>query len=231
LKELLWFISGSTDNNILKNQNVNIWNGNANREFLNNRGLHHLVENDLGPIYGHQWRFWNAKYFNCYTNYDNKGIDQLQQIIDSLNDDKEKYSRRLILSAWNPEQLDDMALPPCHIVSQFYVNSEDELSCSLYQRSGDIGLGVPFNILSYSFLTYLLAKHCGLKAKSFHHFIGVAHIYEEHVAELREQLDNCLYPSPIVNITKKDNINDYNLEDFKIKNYKYSKKVNMKLIA
>lgn len=231
LKELLWFINGETDNNKLKEQNVKIWNGNANREFLNSRGLYHYLENDLGPIYGHQWRHWNAKYYNCNTNYENRGIDQLQYIIDSLNDSKEKYSRRLILSAWNPEQLNDMALPPCHILSQFYVNDKDELSCSLYQRSGDIGLGVPFNILSYSFLTHLLAKHCGLKAKSFHHFIGVAHIYEEHVEYLEKQITNNIYPFPIINIKKKENINDYNLGDFSIKNYKYSKKVKMDLIA
>ena len=231
LKELLWFISGSTDNHLLKMGNVNIWNENGTREFLNNRGLMHYMTDDLGPIYGHQWRHWNAKYFNCFTSYNNKGIDQLQQIINSLKDKEERYSRRLILSAWNPEQLDEMALPPCHILSQFYVNNKDELSCALYQRSGDVGLGVPFNILSYSFLTHILAEHCGLKAKSFNHFIGVAHIYEEHQNELAKQLNNKIYEFPKIKIRKRENINDYSLGDIEIENYKYSKAVNMKLIA
>ena len=231
LKELLWFISGSTDNHLLKMKNVNIWNETGTREFLNNRGLVDYMTDDLGPIYGHQWRHWNAKYFNCFKNYDNRGIDQLQHIIDSLKDEEKRYSRRLILSAWNPEQLDEMALPPCHILSQFYVNNKDELSCALYQRSGDVGLGVPFNILSYSFLTHILAEHCGLKAKSFHHFIGVAHIYEEHQNELAKQLNNKIYEFPKIKIRKRNYIDDYNLGDIKVENYKYSKSVNMKLIA
>ena len=231
LKELLWFINGSTNNNILNKQNVYIWDGNANREFLNNRGLRHYLENDLGPIYGHQWRHWNAKYYNCFTNYNGKGIDQLSEIVESLKDKNKRYSRRLILSAWNPEQLNEMALPPCHIMSQFFVNENDELSCSLYQRSGDVGLGVPFNILSYSFLTHMLARECNLKAKSFHHFLGVAHIYEEHVEELKKQLKNEVFDFPTIDIKKKKGIDDYNLEDIDIKDYKYSKKIKMELIA
>ena len=111
------------------------------------------------------------------------------------------------------------------------MNSKDELSCALYQRSGDVGLGVPFNILSYSFLTHILAEHCGLKAKSFHHFIGVAHIYEEHQKELAKQLDNEIYEFPKIKVYKRQNINDYNLGDIEIENYEYSKPVNMKLIA
>ena len=231
LKELLWFINGETDNNILNKQNVKIWDGNANREFLNNRGLGHYLENDLGPIYGHQWRHWNARYYNCFTDYNGKGIDQLNGIIESLKNENERYSRRLILSAWNPEQLDEMALPPCHVISQFFVNEKGELSCSLYQRSGDVGLGVPFNILSYSFLTHMLAKECNLKAKSFHHFLGVAHIYEEHINELKKQMKNEVYEFQTIKIEKKKSIDSYNLEDIKVENYKYSKKIKMDLIA
>ena len=157
LKELLWFINGDTNNNLLKEQNVKIWNGNGTRKFLDSRGLNYLKENDLGPVYGHQWRFWNAPYskeFGCSEDYKGKGIDQLQNVIDEINKSKEtgEGSRRIIMSAWNPEQLDEMALPPCHVLSQYHLVN-NKLSCTLYQRSGDVGLGVPFNIASYSFLT------------------------------------------------------------------------------
>ena len=119
LKELLWFISGNTNNKDLKEQNVRIWNANASREFLDSRGLINRQEDDLGPIYGFQWRHFNAEYKDCTTNYNNKGIDQLKIIIDSLKDPKKRYSRRLLLTAWNPCQLNDMALPPCHVLAQF----------------------------------------------------------------------------------------------------------------
>ena len=219
-KELFWFIKGKTDNNILKNQNVNIWNGNASREFLDSRGLMHLNENDLGPVYGHQWRFFNAKYSNCNDNYNGKGVDQLQYIINSLKDPKERYSRRLVMSAWNPEQLDEMALPPCHVLAQFNV-IENELSCSLYQRSGDVGLGVPFNIASYSFLTHILAKHCNLKAKEFVYYLGNAHIYDDHVEVLKEQINRKPFDFPKINILKQhESIEEYCLEDIEIINYK-----------
>ena len=153
LKELLWFISGSTSNTILKNNNVHIWDANGTKDFLESRGLNY-PEDDLGPVYGHQWRHFNAPYTDCYTDYTNKGVDQLNNVIKMLKHPTEKYSRRIILSAWNPCQLDKMALPPCHVLMQFNVSKNDELSCILYQRSGDIGLGVPFNIASYSLLTH-----------------------------------------------------------------------------
>ena len=188
LRELLWFVNGKTSNNILKEQNVKIWNDNASRDFLNSRNLFHLNEGDLGPVYGHQWRHFNAKYINCDTDYTGQGVDQLQNVIDMLKDPKERKSRRIIMSAWNPLQLDEMALPPCHILCQFHVIGKDELSCSLYQRSGDVGLGIPFNIASYSFLTHLLAVHCQLKPKEFIHHIGNAHIYEDHVRPLLKQM-------------------------------------------
>ena len=155
LKELLWFIKGSTSNKELQQQNVKIWNGNATREFLDSRGLSNLEENDLGPVYGHQWRFFNAEYETCMHNYNGKGVDQLQNVINLLRNPETRSSRRIIMSAWNPCQLEQMALPPCHVMCQFNVIG-DKLSCSMYQRSGDVGLGVPFNIASYSFLTLLL---------------------------------------------------------------------------
>ena len=185
LKELLWFIRGDTNNKLLKDQNVHIWDANGSKAFLESRSLY---RDDLGPVHGHQWRHFNACR-DCNTDYSNKGVDQLDHLIHMLNDPVEKYSRRILLSAWNPCQLDEMALPPCHLLMQFNVNKDDELSCILYQRSGDVGLGVPFNIASYSFLTHLLAHHCNLKAKEFIHFIGNAHIYSDHIEPLKIQLN------------------------------------------
>mgnify|MGYP000964178143 CR=1 FL=1 len=230
LKELLWFIKGDTSNELLQKENVKIWNGNATRTFLDSQGLHNLSENDLGPIYGHQWRFWNSKYHNSNTNYTGKGIDQLQNIIDGINESKKsgESSRRLILTAWNPEQVDEMALPPCHVLSQFHVTEGNKLSCTLYQRSADMGLGVPFNIASYSFLTHIIAKHCDLEAKEFVHFIGNAHIYDDHVVSLEEQITKEPFePANILIKEKKENIEDYKIDDFEIINYKYHKPIRM----
>jgi len=220
LHELFWFMRGETDNRLLLKDDVRIWSPNASREFLDSRGLYHLEEHDLGPIYGHQWRNFNAPYKNCHENYADKGVDQLQNIVDSLKSTTERSSRRLILSAWNPLQLDEMALPPCHTLAQFHVTNDDELSCSLYQRSGDVGLGIPFNIASYSFLTHILAHHCGLRAKEFIHFIGNAHIYEDHKIALNIQSGRNPKPSPKLRIrAKHDDISNYSIDDFKIIDY------------
>ena len=230
LKELLWFIKGDTNNKILKNNKVNIWNGNASREFLDSRNLHHLEEDDLGPIYGHQWRHFNAEYDTCNTDYNGKGIDQLEYIIQALNDPLQKTSRRLILSSWNPCQLNEMALPPCHILCQFNVVETNKLSCSLYQRSGDVGLGVPFNISSYCFLTHIIAKHCNLEATDFYYYLGNCHIYDNHVVSLLEQMTKNPYPFPTINIkNKRDNINDYIEDDIEISNYVSNNLIKMEM--
>ncbi len=232
LKELLWFMRGETDNTILQRQDVRIWDNNASREFLDFQGLKNNMVNDLGPIYGHQWRHFNAQYFDCDTDYTGYGEDQLQNIIDCLKDKEIRNSRRMILTAWNPCQLSQMALPPCHVLSQFHVVDNDKLICTLYQRSADVGLGLPFNIASYSFLTHILAHHCGLKAMELIHFIGNAHIYEEHIEPLKEQLDEFPELYPLLEIKdKKENIDDYEVSDFEIKDYKFSKKINMKMRA
>jgi len=228
LKELLWFIKGQTSNTLLKQQNVKIWNGNASREFLDSRGLTENKEDDLGPVYGHQWRFFNAPYTDCDTDYSGKGVDQLEYIINCLKDPKERFSRRLVMSAWNPEQLNEMALPPCHILCQFCVTDTNKLSCSLYQRSGDIGLGVPFNIASYSFLTHLIAKHCGLEPYQFVYFLGNVHIYDDHLEPLSGQIERTPYEFPNITIdSMHENINDYVVEDFTISNYKYHNQIKM----
>jgi thymidylate synthase len=231
--ELIWFINGHTDNKKLTDKKVTIWNANASREFLDSRGLHNNEVDDLGPVYGHQWRHFNAEYKDCHTDYTGKGVDQLQYIIDSLKNPETRTSRRLVLSAWNPCQIDQMALPPCHVLMQFYVRENKYLSCSLYQRSGDIGLGVPFNIASYSFLTHIIARHCGLVADEFVHFIGNAHIYENHIDTLKTQIQRVPLDFPRIEITNlHDNINDYSIDDLKwIEEYKHHATLKMDMSA
>ena len=228
LKELLWFIKGDTSNERLRNEKVNIWNANGSRDFLDSRGLTNNKVDDLGPIYGFQWRHFNANYENCDSNYDGKGIDQLNNIIEELKNVESRNSRRLIMSAWNPCQLNEMALPPCHVLCQFNVRNNDELSCALYQRSGDVGLGVPFNIASYSFLTHLIAHHCGLKAKEFIYYLGNTHIYDDHIEGLKIQKNRIPYNFPKLCISNRyTNIEDYKVNDFKINNYEYHDNINL----
>ena len=222
LKELLWFISGHTDNNLLNQQNVHIWDGNATPEFMKSRGLEHYPPGDLGPLYGFQWRHFNATYHGCQADYSKKGIDQLQDVIDCLKDPVKRNSRRMIVSAWNPSFLDQMALPPCHVLFQFNVLDGNKLSCSLYQRSVDEFLGNSFNIASYSMLTHLVAHHCGLEPYEFIHYSGNCHLYDDHYEQAREQLTRTPYPFPKLKIVKKrESIQDYQVADFVIENYQH----------
>lgn len=231
LKELLWFMNGDTDNRNLKSQNVKIWNANATREFLDSRGLTNNAVDDLGPVYGHQWRYFNAPYTTCNESYEGKGVDQLQYVIEQLKNPETRTSRRIIMTAWNPCQIDEMALPPCHVLCQFNVIG-NKLSCSLYQRSGDVGLGVPFNIASYSFLTHILAKHCELEADEFVYYLGNCHIYDDHYEALAEQVKQQPLPFPKVVIKeKRNNINDYTIDDIIVNDYKHHAKVEMKMRA
>lgn len=232
LKELLWFIRGDTNNTHLQDDGVHIWDANGSREFLDSRGLINNREGDLGPVYGHQWRHFNATYSDCDADYDNKGVDQLQQIIEQLQNPETRTSRRMIMSAWNPCQLDEMALPPCHILCQFNVHDGNKLSCALYQRSGDVGLGVPFNIASYSALTHIIAKHCGLDAHEFVYHLGNAHIYQEHIEPLMKQLERMPYEFPKIEICeKREKIENYKIDDIKIINYKSHEIISMKMVA
>jgi thymidylate synthase len=232
LKELLWFISGNTSNKTLKAQNVHIWDANASLDFLHNeRGLYEYKEDDLGPVYGFQWRHFNAEYNTCDSDYTSEGVDQLTALIADLRDPAKRYSRRHILTAWNPCQVDKMALPPCHLLCQFNV-VDNKLSCCLYQRSGDIGLGVPFNIASYSFLTHIIAKLTGLMADEFIHFISNTHIYDDHYEPLAEQIKREPFPFPkikINNINTSNTIDDVKLENIELLNYKYHEKVIMEM--
>jgi thymidylate synthase len=235
LKELIWFIRGETDNKLLVDQGVHIWDGNSSREFLDSVGLQTNPEGILGPIYGRQWRNFNAPYDNQrgeLLDNENKGIDQLQQIIEQLKDPIKRNSRRLILTAWNPCQLDQMALPPCHILCQFNVHDGNKLSCSMYQRSNDEACGTSINIASYSFLTHLLAKHCGLEAYEFVYFKGNCHIYEDHIEGMKTQITRKPYQFPTVSIEQiRENINDYQVEDFKIYNYQHHEAIKFQMVA
>jgi thymidylate synthase len=240
LNELLWFIHGETDNRLLQKKGVHIWDANSSRSFLDSRGLQLTREDLIGPGYGYQWRNFNAEY-NCFTGqkkFDDtntmyfKGVDQLQQIIDALKDTTQRNSRRLIMTAWNPCQLHQMALPPCHILCQFNVDDGNKLSCSMFQRSNDECCGTPFNIASYSFLTHLLANHCGLEAHEFVYFKGNCHIYEDHIEGAKIQLQREPYQFPTLSIKHiRENINDYQLEDFEIHNYHHHPHIQFKMVA
>ncbi|WRX15350.1 Dihydrofolate reductase domain - like 1 [Theobroma cacao] len=159
VEELLWFISGSTNAKVLQDKGIHIWDGNASRDFLDSIGLTDREEGDLGPVYGFQWRHFGARYTDMHADYTGQGFDQLSDVIDKIKNNPN--DRRIILSAWNPSDLKLMALPPCHMFAQFYV-ANGELSCQMYQRSADMGLGVPFNIASYALLTCMIAHVCGM---------------------------------------------------------------------
>jgi len=232
LRELLWFIRGDTDNRHLKEQGVHIWDANGSREFLDARGLTHYDDDELGPIYGWQWRHFNKPYATSPPSQYSEYPDQLQQIIDTLKDPAQRTSRRMIMTAWNPCQLDEMALPPCHILCQFNVHDGNQLSCAMFQRSNDECCGTPFNIASYSFLTHLLAKHCGLEAYEFVYFKGNCHIYEDHIEGAKTQIAREPFPFPTLEIqTVKENINDYVVEDFVLHNYIHHEPIVYKMVA
>lgn len=232
LKELLWFIRGETDNKLLQDQGVHIWDGNSSREFLDSRELTSNPEGILGPIYGRQWRQFNAPYDNETGKATGQGIDQLQQIIDQLKDRDRRFSRRLIMTAWNPCQLDDMALPPCHIMCQFNVHDGNKLSCCMFQRSCDFFLGIPFNVASYSLLTHLLAKHCGLEACEFIHFMGNCHLYENAIDAATMQMERKPFPFPTLNIKEiRENINDYQVDDFVVTGYQHHEAIKVAMVA
>ena len=217
VEELLWFISGSTNANKLSNKGIHIWDGNGSKEFLRSRGLGHREEGDLGPVYGFQWRHFGAKYTDMHANYKGQGVDQLQQCIDTIR--KDPNSRRIVMTAWNPSDLNEMALPPCHMFCQFYV-SNGELSCLMYQRSVDVGLGLPFNIASYSLLTYMIAHVTGLKPGDFIHTMGDTHIYKNHIEPLKEQLKREPKKFPRLFIMRKtDDIDSFKFEDFELVGY------------
>ncbi|TMW65941.1 hypothetical protein Poli38472_003706 [Pythium oligandrum] len=217
-EELLWFISGDTNAKTLQDKDIHIWDGNGSKEYLGSIGLGHREAGDLGPVYGFQWRHFGAKYTDMHADYTGQGVDQLAEVIHKLKTNPN--DRRILLSAWNPADLKEMALPPCHMFCQFYV-ANGELSCQMYQRSADMGLGVPFNIASYALLTRLIAQVAGLKAGDFVHVIGDAHIYLNHLEPLKIQLGRTPRPFPTLRINpEKTNIDDFEFGDFELDGYK-----------
>jgi thymidylate synthase len=221
-RELLWFIKGQTDNKILTDQGVGIWKGNTTAEFLEKCGLDYEPGRSIGPMYGHQARFFNAAYTGCETDYTGQGIDQLQKVIDDLKNPETRNSRRHVVSVWNPEQLDQGVLNPCHILYQFVVTDGNKLSCLLLQRSVDTILGCPLNILSYSILTCIIAKICDLEPYEFIHYGGDVHLYDDLIEIAKEQITREPYPFPTLEIlNKRDDINDYVIEDFKLHDYQH----------
>ncbi|MCQ2914586.1 MAG: thymidylate synthase [Alphaproteobacteria bacterium] len=195
IHELIWLLSGNTNIKYLTDNNVHIWD-----EWAD-------AEGNLGPVYGHQWR-----------NFNSQGIDQVKDVIERIK--KDPQDRRLIVSAWNPAQISQMALPPCHCFYQFDVTPDGKLNCQLYQRSCDMFLGVPFNIASYSLLTMMIAQVCNLKPGEFVHTLGNTHIYSNHFDQVKLQLTRDPYPLPEMKINPdvKD-IDDFKFEDFELVNY------------
>ena len=231
-EELLWFVAGSTNAKELSDKGIGIWDGNGSREYLDSIGLNKREEMDLGPVYGFQWRHFGADYKTMHDNYDGQGVDQLGELVDKIKSNP--TDRRLVLTAWNPLALPDMALPPCHMFCQFYVDTAaKELSCQMYQRSCDLGLGVPFNIASYSLLTMMVAKVCGLKPGDFVHVLGDAHVYANHVEPLQEQLKNRPKHLPRLEINgtaeNASDIDGFQYGDFCLQGYACHKKIAMKM--
>ena len=200
--ELLWFLRGDTNVKWLQDQGVSIWDEWA------------APDGELGPVYGKQWRSWTAP--------DGRVIDQISNVVAALKSNPD--SRRHTVSAWNPADVDDMALPPCHCLFQFYV-ANGKLSCQLYQRSADVFLGVPFNIASYALLTVMMAKVVGLEPGEFVHTLGDAHLYLNHLDQAREQLQRRPYPFPALKIADKTDLFSFTYEDFKLRGYKAHEKI------
>lgn len=197
IHELLWFLNGDTNIKYLQENGVRIWN-----EWADEEG-------NLGPVYGHQWRSW--------TGADGETVDQISVLIDQINNNPD--SRRLLVNAWNVGDIDKMALPPCHCLFQFYV-ADGKLSCQLYQRSADLFLGVPFNIASYAILTYMIAHVCDLEPGEFIHTFGDVHIYQNHLDQVKLQMERDVRPLPklVINQDVKDIFN-FKFEDFSLENY------------
>ena len=228
VEELLWFISGSTNSNVLKEKGVKIWEGNSSREFLDSRGLSHYYQGDIGAGYGFQWRHFGAKYTNMYDSYEGQGIDQLKDVIYKIKNTPD--DRRIIMSAWNPTDLDKMALPPCHIFVQFWVDSnKKELHSQMYQRSCDVGLGVPFNIASYYLLTCIIAKLCDLTPGDFHYCMGDTHIYKNHIDAMKLQITRDPYDFPKIKIKDITDIDNIKFDDIELIDYKYYENIKMNM--
>ncbi|KAI0074515.1 thymidylate synthase [Panus rudis PR-1116 ss-1] len=234
VEELLWFIHGSTDSKLLSAKGIKIWDGNGSKEFLEKRGLKDRREGDLGPVYGFQWRHFGAKYVDCDKDCTGEGVDQLAEVIRKIKEDP--TDRRIILSAWNPADIPLMALPPCHMMCQFYVHlpsspsEKPKLSCLMYQRSADLGLGIPFNIASYALLTHMIAHVTDTEPHELIIQLGDAHVYRDHIDALETQLKREPKPFPKLRWKRKvENIDDFTSEDIVVEGYDPHPTIAMKM--
>lgn len=243
VEELLWFLSGSTDSKVLESKGVTIWKKNSSKDNLMNLSksfendpllsdwFANLREGDCGPIYGFNWRHFGAHYTGCDKDYSGQGFDQIANIINEIK--KNPNSRRLVLTAFDPSTARFAVLPPCHVMCQFNVLNGEYLDCLMFQRSCDIGLGCPFNISSYSLLTYMIAHVCNLKPNKFYYCIGDAHIYKNHIDALRNQLDRKLHLFPQLEIknkidgTRHTSLDGWTINDFVLKDYYHDSTIRM----
>jgi thymidylate synthase len=222
VSELLWFISGSGDERKLKellygdpnSSKKTIWSDNESADYWQRRKK---FKGDIGRVYGVQWRTWRAPVFGA-NRMGVKHIDQLTELVNGIKNDP--YSRRHILSAWNPGELDLMSLPPCHMMAQFHVTTDKKLSCQMYQRSADMFLGLPFNIAGYALLTHMLAQVCGLGVGSLTICLGDAHIYSNHIEQVKEQISRSTFPLPKLKLNPGvESILDFTMKDIELIDY------------
>lgn len=232
--ELYFFLTGKSHSYWLEKHGCKIWKGNSSRAFLDKQGLASYPDGQLGPVYGCQWRNFNGDYQGAdpvsgESLYGvDTGVDQLAAVINTIKSNPQ--SRRLLVVAWNPSQLNQMALPPCHVMFQFFVHNNRELSCQMYQRSADLGLGVPYNVASYALLTHIVAHLTGLKAREFIHVMGDCHVYQNHVSALQTQLARSPTPPPNITISPAlVDLDDLQLEHVMLNHYYCQSPIKMKM--
>jgi dihydrofolate reductase/thymidylate synthase len=238
IEELLFFLRGETNSKNLENKNVNIWKPNTTREFLDYLNFKNYQEGDMGPMYGFQWRHFNAPYHNCNTDYTNQGIDQFKQVLHDL--EKDKFSRRILMTTYNPCQARQGVLYPCHgLTVQFGIENDNLLCCHMYQRSQDTFLGSPFNIASYSILVHIICNILNTRTNGQNYLpgklyisVGDVHLYEQHIEVAKQQINRTPYLFPKLNIKKQiKNIEELSCEDFEIIGYKSHPKLTAIMIA
>ena len=232
--ELKWFLNGSTDSKILEKDGINIWKGNSSREFLDATGKQTYPDGECGPIYGFQWRHWGAEWDAQKNDYTDQGIDQVAQVIESLQ--KDPYSRRHIISGWNVKDLNKMCLPPCHVLYQFLVHDEGDqkyLTLMMTQRSCDVFLGLPFNICSLGLFLLMMSHRVGMKPYKIIHSISDFHLYETHIeaASIQIKREPCMFPYVSINGDPKENLQDYDFKDITIEDYFSYERISADMVA